>query len=220
MAEFAAIWDVDGTLVDTAEAHFAAWQKLGEDVGTPYTRADFTRTFGWRNAEIIPLIFGEHLTPEQINEYGERKEVYYRASAAQGTDLLPGVSDMLVALKKNGWKQAIGSSAPRANLDLILTITGTLPFFEAISSAEDYKRGKPDPQVFLVAAQKLGIAPENCVVFEDAPAGVEAAKRAGMKCIAVTFVGHHSREDLLAKGADVVVPSLLELSFEDVKNLL
>lgn len=219
MAQFAAIWDIDGTLVDTAEAHFAAWVKLGEDLGIPYTREDFTRTFGWRNAEIIPLIFGSLLTPEQIQAYGDRKEIYYRGAATKGVELLPGVADMLVNFKKYGWRQSTGSSAPRANLDLILTLTGTLPFFEAIVSAEDTSRGKPDPQVFLVAAEKLAVDPANCLVLEDAPAGVEGAKRAGMKCIGITFVGHHSPETLSKAGADLVVPSLAEVTFTDILAL-
>jgi beta-phosphoglucomutase len=219
MVQFAAIWDVDGTLVDTAASHFAAWQRLGDEVGKPYTREDFAHTFGWRNAEIIPLIFGKDLTPEQVQEYGERKETFYRADAAKGVELLPGVAAMLVNFKKYGWKQSTGSSAPHQNLDLILSVTGTLGFFEAVVGAEDTTKGKPDPQVFLVAAQKLGVDPANCVVLEDAPAGVEGAKRAGMKCIGVTFVGHHSAGTLTAAGADIVVPSLAELDFSKIKKL-
>src|SRR6266850_1552303 len=136
--QYAAIWDVDGTLVDTAEMHFAAWLRLCRELGRPFSREDFAATFGKRNPEIF--------------------------------------RQLLTELHAAGVRQAIGSSAPRGNVDLILALTETEAFFQAISSAEDTTRGKPDPQVFLVAADRLKVAPAHCVVFEDAVAGVEAAR--------------------------------------------
>ena len=127
---------------------------------------------------------------------------------------------MLEGLQAAGFKQAIGSSAPRDNLDLILDLTRTERFFEAVVSQEDTRRGKPDPQVFLVAAHKLGVAPERCVVVEDAVAGVQAAKAGRMKCIAVRFVGHHPEDRLRAAGADLVVRTLEGIGVEDVRALL
>src|SRR5262249_10823849 len=134
-------------------------------------------------------------------------------------ELLPGVRPLLEGLHASGFRQAIGSSAPRRNLELILRLTATEHFFDAVVAMEDTTRGKPDPQVFLVAAQKLGAPPVRCVVFEDAVAGVAAARAGGMKCVAVRFVGHHPEEKLRAAGADLVVRSLEAVTAERVERL-
>jgi len=216
----AVIWDVDGTLVDTAELHFAAWAKLAAEMGRPFSRSDFAATFGRRNPEIIHILFGQKYSDAEIAQIGETKENYYRAAAEKGVKLLPGVRELLDGLHARGVKQAVGSSAPRGNLDLILRITDSRQYFAAIVGMEDTTRGKPDPQVFLVAAQKLGVPPRRCVVLEDAVAGVEAAKAGGMKCVAVTFVGHHPPEKLAAAGADRVVKSFTEITAGEIVELV
>jgi beta-phosphoglucomutase len=217
----AAIWDVDGTLVDTAELHFRAWVELATTINKPFTRADFAATFGRRNPEIIRALFDARADDQTVLDLGERKERIYRAAAErEGISLLPGVRELLDGIRVLGWKQAVGSSAPRANLDLILTVTGTAADFAAVVAAEDTTRGKPDPQVFQVAAAKLGVPAKQCVVFEDAVAGVEAAKAAGMKCVAVRFVGHHSAAALQDAGADRVVECLTELTSDYVRRLV
>jgi beta-phosphoglucomutase len=207
----AVIWDVDGTLVDTAELHFQAWCSLARELDRPFTRADFAGTFGWRNAEIIPKLFGLASEPE-VTALGNRKEDLYRAQAQKGVSLLPGAGALLRGLDEASVPQAIGSSAPRANVELILELTGARQFFTAIVSMEDTSRGKPDPQVFLLAAQRLGVAPGHCLVLEDAPVGIQAAKGGGMRAIGVTFVGHHPAESLRRAGADLVVSSLEQVS--------
>jgi beta-phosphoglucomutase len=215
-----AIWDVDGTLVDTAEFHYQAWVALTAELGLPFTRADFAATFGWRNPEIIRKLFGSHYTEQQIAAMGDRKEVYYRTAAGKGVELLPGARRLLEGLHAAGFRQAIGSSAPRANLDLILAITGIARLFDAVVSMEDTQRGKPDPQVFQLAAEKLGLPPERCVVFEDAVVGVQAAKAGGMKCVAVAFMGHHPIDALRRAGADQVVKTLEEVTVQSVQQLV
>jgi beta-phosphoglucomutase len=215
----AVIWDVDGTLVDTAEMHFAAWVELCRGLGRDFTRADFAATFGRRNPEIMRHLFGDRFDDAAISDLGYRKEELYRAAARKRVSLLPGVRELLEGLHAAGFRQAIGSSAPRANVDLILELTGSARYFDAISSSEDTQRGKPDPQVFLVAAEKLGVPPRRCVVLEDAVAGVEAAKAGGMKCVGVTFVGHHPDASLRRAGADLVVKALAEVSVEAVRRL-
>jgi beta-phosphoglucomutase len=215
----AAIWDMDGTLVDTAELHFQAWLELCRQIGRPFTRAEFAATFGRRNPEILRQLFGEKYSDTEIAELGHRKEELYRAEAARGVELLPGVRSLLQELQERGFKQGIGSSAPRHNLELILRLTRTEAFFETVVAMEDTQRGKPDPQVFLVAAQRLEVAPGRCLVLEDAVAGVEAAKAAGMKCIAVRFVGHHPEAALRQAGADQVVASLEMVSLQTVCDL-
>ena len=196
---YGVIWDMDGTLVDTAELHFEAWRIVSEELGRPFTRGDFAATFGRRNPEIMDYLFPGRFTP-QVDAIGERKEQRYRAVAERlRVTLLPGVQALLAGLHERGVQQAIGSSAPRANLDLILRLTGIEGFLSAIVGAEDTTRGKPDPQVFLTAAARLSVAARCCLVFEDAVSGVEAAKAAGMKCIAVRFVGHHSAESCASR---------------------
>ena len=205
----AVIWDVDGTLVDTAELHFRAWEEMGKRLQRPFTRADFAATFGRRNPEILLQLFPTRFSEQEIAELGAQKEVLYRAAAQQqGVALLPGVQNLLERLHAAGFRQAIGSSAPRENVNLILRLTQVEPFFDAVASMEDTQRGKPDPQVFLVSADKLGALPSKCLVLEDAPSGVEAARAGGMKCIGVNFVGHHSTDKLAAAGADRVVQTL------------
>jgi beta-phosphoglucomutase len=216
----AALWDVDGTLVDTAEFHFAAWVRLCQESNRPFDRADFAATFGKRNPEILEYLFGPIFSQEQIAVLGARKENYYKAEARHGVDLLPGVRALLDELHRSGVKQAIGSSAPRGNVDLILALTDTAGLFDAIVSSEDTTRGKPDPQVFQLAAERVHMPPARCVVFEDAVAGVQAAKAGGMKCVAVAFVGHHPVDKLRAAGADLVVRTLEEMSVEKFQNLI
>lgn len=217
---YAVIWDVDGTLVDTGELHFEAWQKMTDHLGRPFTRDDFTVTFGRRNPEILRYLFGDRFSDAEIDALGERKEQLYRQEAERGIDLLPGVTRLLQGLHEQGIRQAIGSSAPRGNLELILRLTRSAAYFGAVVAMEDTRRGKPDPEVFLTAAHRLGVAPERCIVFEDAIAGVEAAKAGGMQCVGVTFVGHHPEDKLRAAGADRIVRSFEEVTTEEIVRML
>jgi beta-phosphoglucomutase len=217
---YAVIWDMDGTLVDTAELHFAAWSAVAKEANLPFSRADFASTFGWRNPEILRQLYGNRFSDQQIADLGQRKEEQYRAAGRrQGVEPLPGVRALVQSLRQAGFKQAIGSSAPRANLDLILKLTKLAPFFDALVSMDDTDRGKPDPQVFLVAAQRLRVSPSRCVVVEDAVVGVQAAKAGGMKCVAVDFIGHHGETALRKAGADLVVNSLEKVTVDSIQRL-
>ncbi len=218
---YGVIWDVDGTLVDTAEMHFDAWKRTCQELGRDFSRADFAATFGRRNPEIMKVLFGDKFDAHEVDAIGWRKEEYYREAVRKlGVALLPGAAALLEGLSAAGFRQAIGSSAPRENVDLILQITQTTRFFSGISSSEDSKRGKPDPQVFLIAAEHMGVAPRHCLVLEDAVAGIEAARNGGMRSIAITFVGHHPVDKLRTAGADLVVKTLAEVTVEQVKGLL
>jgi beta-phosphoglucomutase len=216
----AVVWDMDGTLVDTAELHFQAWVVLARALGKPFTRTDFTATFGWRNPEIIPKLFGAHYSDQQVAELGARKENLYREQAKKGVALLPGARALLEGLAAAGFGQGVGSSAPRANLELILQLTDTTQFFTAVVSMEDTQRGKPDPEVFLRTAGKLNVPAQRCLVIEDAPAGIQAAKAGGMRAIAVTFVPHHDPKTLHDAGADLIVPSLEKVSVSTIKEMI
>jgi beta-phosphoglucomutase len=216
---WAVIWDVDGTLVDTAELHYRAWATLAKELDKPFAHRDFAATFGLRNQEIIPQLFGASYPAEEVARLGRRKEELYRAAARGGVSVLPGVRRLLESFQHAGFRQAIGSSAPRENLELILALTDSREFFEVVVSMEDTQRGKPDPEVFLIAAKRLGTAPEKCLVLEDAPAGIQAAKAGRMKCVAVHVVGHHTVESHRKAGADLVVSSFEQLSLPQVVRL-
>ncbi|UCH86523.1 MAG: HAD family phosphatase [Dehalococcoidia bacterium] len=201
----AILWDLDGVLVDTAPFHFQAWQELFRSLGKGFAEGDFRRTFGLRNDAILADILGE-LTPAEIERLAQRKEELYREKMEGRVTAIPGAMGLLRRLQQRGRKSAIVSSTTRENVRVVLGSLGLESAFEAVVAEEDAPKGKPDPQGFLVAAEKLGVAGGECVVIEDAPGGVEAAKRAGMRCIGVTT--SRAREALTA--ADLVVDSLEE----------
>jgi beta-phosphoglucomutase len=216
----AVIWDMDGTLVDTAELHFRAWAVTLAQLNRSFTRDDFRATFGRRNPDIITLLFGGQFSPAEAALWADRKEAFYRDLTRQaGVDLLDGVRGLLDEAKSNHWRMAVGSSAPRANIELILELTQTRGHFDALVASEDTSKGKPDPEVFLTAAERLGCDPRACVVMEDAVAGVEAARRAGMRCVAVAHAGHHAPAALTAAGAALVVGHWSELTLADLTAL-
>jgi len=200
----AALWDLDGTLVDSEEYHWHAWRDTLAAEGVNITYEQFRETFGWRNDAIIPrLIPGAG--PERVAAIGDAKEEAYRRMVREeGLEPLPGVAETLHRLRERGWLQAVASSAPRENIRVVLDVTGLDQSFDAVVSAEDVRKGKPDPEVFLIAAMRLGVPPARCVVVEDAPAGIEAARRARMRAIGVG-----SGRDLSA--ADIAVASLKHL---------
>lgn len=217
----AALWDVDGTLVDTAAQHFAAWQELAAAIAKPYTRADFDHTFGWRNPEILRHLFDPAMTDADSADLGLRKETIYRDMVGAGqVKLLPGVGRLLTEFAAAGWAQAVGSSAPKGNLDLLLASAGIEPYFAAVVSGDDVKRGKPAPDVFAQGAALLNVPVSECVVLEDAVAGVEAARNAGMACVAVRSGPHHSAHALREAGAGIVVESLEYLHLPAIEALL
>ncbi len=210
------IFDLDGVIVDTKEAHFASFAQLGEEAGYTITPEQFKQVFGRRNNDIFPLLYGHELPTAEVECLAERKEAIFRALVRGRVSALPGVCALLPALQAAGFHLAIGTSTPRANVDLILNELSLYRCFAAIASAEDVTRGKPDPQVFLLAAARLQTPPARCVVVEDAVAGIDAALAGEMKALAVTT--NHSRAAL--SHATRVVDSLAEMSPEDFLALL
>lgn len=210
------LFDLDGVIVDTKEAHFASFVKLGEEVGYPVTREQFQHFFGRRNNDIFPILYGKPLPEECIEELSDRKEAIFREMVRGCVAPLPGVRELLPALQRAGFHLAIGTSTPRANVELILDELHFTPYFAAIIAAEDVTCGKPDPQVFLLAAERVGRPPAHCVVVEDAVAGVQAALNGGMKALAVTT--NHPREAL--RHATRVVDSLAEVGPTDFIGML
>jgi len=210
----AVLWDMDGTLIDSEEFHWIAWRETMADEGITITHEQFLASFGQRNDSILPRWLGNAATPERMNRIADAKEQRYRALVqGKGMSPLPGVSTWVHRLHGQGWRQAIASAAPRANIEVILKALNAENLFQAIVSAEDVKKGKPDPEVFLTAAARLGVPPKRCIVVEDAVAGIEGARRAGMSSIGVSRNGK-------PLAADVVVPSLEQLSPECFNTLV
>lgn len=207
-----AIFDHDGVLVDSLELHQNAWVELGRQTGLPLTPQFIHETFGMTNPSIFRLLLGEDVDAQEIARLGEIKETCYRLAATGNIDLMSGVRDLLDRLTESGVRLAIGSSGVLPNLQLTVTSCGLDGRFSAIASLEDISRGKPDPEVFLVAAKKVGCVPSRCVVFEDAPVGIQAAKSAGMLAVGVGTT--HPLEALTAAGADEVVMTLEEFPIE------
>jgi beta-phosphoglucomutase family hydrolase len=212
----AVLWDMDGTLVDPAEYHWQAWRDTMSQEGFPVTHGQFLATFGQRNDSILRQWLDGKATPELIQRIGNAKETLYRQLVRDhGIAPLPGTLKWVDLLHRQGWRQAIASAAPRANVETILDALHTSECFEAIVSAEDVHRGKPDPEVFLVAATKLGVAPQHCIVVEDAQHGIEAARAAGMKSIGVSQNGKHLPADIVVRSLDVLDENTFDNLLQD-----
>jgi beta-phosphoglucomutase family hydrolase len=213
-ASRAVLWDMDGTLIDSEKLHWIAWRDTMANEGVAITRDQFRSSFGQRNDSILPRWLGASATSENIERIANAKEQLYRQLIRRnGIEPLPGVVDWVQRLQKEGWLQAIASAAPRANIDAILVALSATNIFQGIVSAEDVHKGKPDPEVYLTAAARVGVSPVRCIVVEDAVAGVEGARRAGMKSIGIS----HNGKQL---PADVVVQSLDQLASNAFESLL
>jgi len=201
-----AIFDHDGVMVDSLAFHQDAWVELGRRSGLAITPEFVHETFGMTNPAILEKLLGDAYRLEDVDRYGGLKEDCYRELARGKITLMAGVRELFDGLTASGVLLGIGSSAVRPNLDLTIESCGLARYFAAIASLEDIERGKPDPQVFLVAAGKAGVEPRCAVVFEDAPVGIQAAKAAGMRAVGVTT--SHPASFLWDAGADEVVESL------------
>lgn len=215
---FLAIFDHDGVLVDSLELHQQAWLELGRRTGLALTPEFIHATFGMTNYMIFERLVGDALSQAQMREYSDLKEVCYRDVARGRITLMDGVRELLDSLTLEEYRLAIGSSGVRPNLDLTVESCGLDGRFAAIASLEDIQRGKPDPEVFLVAARKSGVAPECSVVFEDAVVGIQAAKAAGMLAIGVTTT--LPAEVLWSAGADQVVETLRDFPVQSLTSQL
>jgi beta-phosphoglucomutase family hydrolase len=211
----AVLWDLDGVIADTAKYHYLAWQDVFRKRGVSFTRPDFMKLFGRRHDTIIRFALGDKLTPEEFDAITDEKQKNYRRMVAANIIPLPGAIELMKRLKEHGIKSAIASSAVPENIDVILGGLGIESYFQAIAWGTEVKEGKPSPQIFLLAARKLGVRPADCTVIEDAIAGVAAAKKAGMKCVAVT--NSHPQKDL--QNADLIVDSLEGVGIDDLKKL-
>jgi beta-phosphoglucomutase len=198
------LWDMDGVIADSSSFHFAAWQETFAKKGIKFTKEDFTKLFGTRNDFIIGSIMGKELPEENVKITIQEKEENFRRKATGSIKPFPGVVRLLNALRKGNFKLGLVSSAPKENIDLVLSELNLEGIFDCVVFGQEVSESKPSPQIYLLAAKKLEVTPNDCVVIEDSPLGVKAAKTAAMKCLAVTNT--HPRQKL--KEADKVVDSL------------
>lgn len=209
------IFDMDGVLVDTAWAHWRSWHDVAEKEGLAMSDEFFRRTFGMQNDAILPMLQPD-ISNEQMERLADWKEQRYRDIVKERVELAPGAQALLKDLKRHGFRLAIGSSAPAENLNLFWDGLGLATWFDARVTKEETTKSKPSPETFLKAAQKIGLAPACCAVVEDAVPGVQAARAAGMRVVAVTTT--RQREDLAQ--ADRIANSLSELKASDFLALL
>jgi len=212
----AVIFDLDGVLINTGEFHRLSWHDLAREEGFEMTDEFFYRTFGMQNYQIISQLVDKELPRAEIDAMGQRKEEYYRQRIAGQLTLMEGVEELLADLKSKGFRMAIGSSTPRVNLEFMLDNIKVHGYFEAYVTGEEVSNGKPAPDTFLKAAEKLALPAGRCVVVEDAVQGVQAGKAAGMAVVAITTT--RPRKDL--EQADKIVDSMTELSAGDFRELL
>ncbi len=211
-------WDLDGVIMDSAEAHDLSWVLMARHFGVDYSpERDFKAIFGKHNTDIISSLWGIS-DPAKLAEMAAYKESAFREESPARSRLLPGVIELMRSLSDAGWKQAIGSSAPRENIDLLLDASGAGHLMEAIASGDDVSRGKPDPEVFLLAFSRIRVEPKYGAVIEDAPAGIKAGLAAGAATIGVTNT--QTAQVLHEAGANLVVSSLVDVSVETLEGLL
>lgn len=211
----AVIWDMDGVIVDTGIYHLKAWQRALAKRGIKLTEPEFRQTFGKRNDLMGRVFLGPAATEDEIRAITNEKEEEYLSSVKGNLKPLPGAVELIRALEQNGIKKALASSAGMDNIKNFLKILKIDDCFQALVSGREVGASKPDPEIFLTAARALGVNPNNCIVIEDSLAGVEAAKRAGMKCIAVTTTNRLER----LHQADLVVDNLTGVSVAVLKSL-
>jgi beta-phosphoglucomutase len=190
------IFDMNGTMIDDMHYHEQAWHDvLVNQLKAPLTLEQVRHQIYGTSAEMFTRVFGSNaFTPEEIEAITQRKESRYREEFLPHLKLINGLDSFLTLLKSNNMPLAIGTAAPVLNIDFVLDNLNLRNYFQVVIGPHDVARSKPDPEVFLKAASQLGVAPEHCIVFEDAPKGIEAAARAGMKAIAIT--SYHTADEL------------------------
>jgi beta-phosphoglucomutase len=212
------IFDVDGVLVDSYRAHLESWQVVARAEGFEFTERRFVDTFGRTTREILRgMLDPVRAADSEIERLDSLKEAAFREILSADFPAMDGATALIDLCSAAGFRLAVGSSGPPENVQLVLRSLGRQPTFQGVVNGMDVTRGKPDPQVFLLAAERLGLAASRCVVIEDAPVGIEAARRAGAQCIGFVSRGH-TRDELRA--ADQLVDRLQEISPAMIRELV
>lgn len=218
MRASAAVFDLDGTLVDNISYHLEAWVALARSEGVELTAERFARELsGKKTDETIPLLLGREVAPDEIARLAAQKEAHYHALYGPHVALIRGAEALLHGLRARGLKVAIASAAPAVNRAFVLEKLGVTGLFDAVVGAESAPRGKPFPDLFLAAADAVGVPPERCIAFEDAPLGVQAARAASMRVVGLTTTSGEG--DLREAGAEWVLADFGDLP-ADLRQLL
>ena len=210
----AVIWDMDGVIVDSELSHFISWREVFRKENIQISEDKLRETFGMTSPQVVREILGQDVSQEHAQEISREKEKIFRSLIKEEAEFLPSVEEWLQKFKESGILQALASSGSQKNIDSVLNALDARRFFEKVVSGMGMP-SKPAPDVFLLAAEKLGVVPGNCLVIEDSIAGVSAAKSAGMKCLAVTTTNTAGK---LGK-ADLILDSLEMLTQEKLKGL-
>jgi len=206
---------MDGVLIDSGVWHRAAWQALLAEMGLDPARPDFWRlTIGRPGEEAVPLLLGKTLPDREARRLARRKRDLYVELARGGLRAVEGAPAFIEHLARRGIPRAVGTSASRMDVERMLGAVGLRRHFEVVVTSEDVRLGKPDPEVYVLAARRLGAAPGACVVFEDSVVGIQAARRAGMRAIGVTTA--YGEEELRAAGAEVVIGDFEGLEWDSI----
>ena len=209
------IFDMDGVLVDNSHMHIETFCRWYASKGIDFPPEKVNSFFGMGNSDIFRSVMGLDITDEQVLEYAEEKEQLYRDLYSPTIKPLAGLISLLQDLRAKGIKIAVGSSAMRKNVDFVLDECGIRPYFDAISDGDMVAKAKPDPSIFLLAAELMNLKPEECLVFEDSFAGVEAARRAGMKVVAVATSFPKAQH----KDYDAIIDDFSETSAQEIISI-
>ncbi|WP_338876605.1 HAD family phosphatase [Spirosoma sp. SC4-14] len=216
---FAALFDMDGVLVDNADFHINAWLQFAQEKGFPLTRNQYLEHINGRvSADAMAYVFGRPIEPGQLITLTEEKEAIYRELYRPYLQSTPGLLPLLDALKAKHVRMAVGTSAPISNVYFTLDGLPLRPYFDTVVDASMVTRGKPDPEIYLKAAERVGVAPARCIVFEDAFAGIEAGLNAGMSVVALATT--HTPNELISTGASLIVNDFTELSVATLQDLV
>jgi len=210
--KLAFLWDMDGTLIDTKDCHYECWRESMRAFGYELEKDVFEKNFGRKSTVVIPLYLGSDSDEVLVNQILEDYRKRLMGVMVERTSLVPGVLSWLQEIKNLRIPQVVASSAAAATLDKILAAYDLQDYFEGVFAGAELP-AKPNPDLFLLAAKTLGCAPENCCVIEDSPAGVKAAKAAGMRCVAVLTSFSRSRLSM----ADKIIEDFT-VPFSDVMN--
>ena len=215
----AALFDMDGVLVDNHRYHTQAWQQFADHHGRSITPGQYARFINGRvAADSMPYVMQRPILADELYALTEEKEAIYRTLYAPNLSPTPGLIEFLEALKTHNVPMAVGTSAPASNIAFTLDGTGIRSYFSAIVDASMIIWGKPDPEIYLAAAHRLGVSSARCVVFEDAFSGIEAGLRAGMAVVALATT--HTRDELIASKAQLIIDDFTQLTYEGLVNLV
>ena len=206
----AVIFDMDGVIVDSTECDFLAWKRVFDDAGVKFSRSRYKASMGKRGVEVVKACMPWEVGDEEAQSFQDKKLQYFMEECIEkkGIKMIEGIGEFVELVMKNDYQVALATAAVKERAEVVLEFTNLKEYFPVVVAGDQVSKGKPDPETFLKAAEKLGRAPEECVVIEDAPNGVRAAKAGGMKCIAITTT--HSKDEL--GEADKIIDSFDELT--------